>query len=65
VLQALAVAAAGWGLWRMRRWGAILLGIVAVLVHVLYFATGLANFETFVVYAGVVGPAVYFYRRMR
>jgi hypothetical protein len=65
VLQALAVAAAGWGLWRMEKWGAILLGIVAVLVHVLYFATGLANFETFVVYATVVGPAIYFYRRMR
>lgn len=65
VLQALAVAAAGFGLWGMRKWGAILLGVVAVLIHVLYVVVGLANFETFLIYAATVGPAIYFFRRMR
>jgi hypothetical protein len=65
VVQALAVAAAAFGLWRMQKWGAILLGVVAVLIHVLYAFVGLVNFETFLVYAATVGPAVYFFRRMR
>ena len=65
VVQALAVAAAGFGLWKMRKWGAILLGVVAVLIHALYIAVGLVNFETFLIYAATVGPAIYFYRRMK
>lgn len=65
VLQALAIGAAAWGLWKMRKWGAVLLGVVAALIHVLYFFTGLANFETFLVYAATLGPALYFYRRMK
>jgi hypothetical protein len=65
VLQALAVGAAAFGLWTMRKWGAILLGVVAVLVNVLYIFVGLANHETFLVYAATVGPAIYFFRRMR
>jgi hypothetical protein len=65
VVQALAVGAAAIGLWRMRKWGAIVLAAVAVLVHVLYIAVGLVNFETFLIYAATVGPAIYFFRRMR
>ena len=64
-VQALAVGAAAWGLWKMQKWGALLLAAVAVLIHVLYFFVGLANIETFVIYVGVVGPAVYFYDRMK
>lgn len=65
VVQALAVGAAAWGLWKMQKWGAILLGVVAVLIHVLYFFVGLANIETFTIYVGVLAPAVYFYQRMK
>jgi hypothetical protein len=65
VLQALAVAAAALGLWRMQKWGALLLAAVAALIHVLYFFTGLANLETFLLYAVAVGPAFYFYGRMK
>jgi hypothetical protein len=65
VLQALAVGAAAIGLWKMRKWGAILLAVVAVAIHVLYVATGLANVETFFIYLFTVGPALFFFGRMR
>ena len=65
VVQALAVGAAAWGLWKMQKWGAVLLVVVAVLIHVLYFFVGLANIETFVIYVGVVAPAIYYYGRMK
>ena len=63
-LQALSVGVAAWGLWRLKKWAVYLLGLVAVLVHILFFSVGLANLETFVIYAGILGPALYYYRRM-
>jgi len=39
--------------------------IVAVLVHILYLFTGLLNVETFLIYAFTLGPAIYYYKRMR
>ena len=65
IIQALAVGAAALGLWKMQKWGVLLLAAVAVLIHVLYFFVGLANIETFVIYVGVVAPAIYFYNRMK
>jgi len=65
VVQALGIAAAVVGLWRMRRWGVVAFVIVAVLVHILYLFTGLLNVETFLIYAFTLGPAIYYYKRMR
>jgi hypothetical protein len=65
VAQALVVGVAAWGLWKMQKWGVLLLGAVAVIINVLYLFVGLANVETFLIYLAVVGPAVYFYGRMK
>lgn len=63
--QALAVAVAVFGLWTMRKWGVVALGVVAFLILVLYAATGLLNVETILIYAVTLGPGVYYYNRMR
>ena len=59
------LAAAVLGLWRMQKWGVVALAAVAIGVHILYLFTGLLNVETFLIYAGTLGMALYFYRRMR
>ena len=64
VVQAVGLAAAVLGLWRMQKWGVVALAAVAIGVHILYLFTGLLNVETFLIYAGTLGPALYFYRRM-
>jgi hypothetical protein len=65
VVQGIAAGVAAAGLWRMRRWGAYLLTALFVAIHILYAFTGLLNTETFVIYVGMVGPALYFHSRMK
>jgi hypothetical protein len=65
LLQALAMAAVVVGLWRMRKWGVVAFAILAALVHLLYLFTGLLNLETFLIYGFTLGPAIYYYKRMR
>ena len=65
ILQAGAVAAAATGLWRMRKWGVVILGTTFAAIQVLYAVTGLLNMETFLIYALCFGPAAYFYSRMK
>jgi hypothetical protein len=64
VLQAGAAAAAAMGLWRMKRWGAVVFAATAAAVHLLYAFTGLLNLETLVIYAACLGTAFYYYRRL-
>ena len=65
VVQAMAAGGALVGLWRMQKWGVIVCGSLAALVHVLYLFIGLLNVETFFIYAITLGPALHFYRRMQ
>ena len=64
-VQGVTAAAAAFGLWRMRKWGAYLLFGLAVVIHILYAFTGLLNIETLIVYLVMVGPALYFFSRMK
>jgi hypothetical protein len=65
VVQALGIAAVIAGLWRMRKWSVVAFATVALLVQVLYLFTGLLNMETFLIYAFTLGPAIYYYKRMK
>jgi len=65
LVQALAMAAVVVGLWKMRKWSVVAFAILAALVHLLYLFTGLLNLETFLIYAFTLGPAIYYYKRMK